>query len=49
VTQNVAEVYSFQIAQTLSTLHSLGIIHRDLKPDNVLIAADGNLILADLD
>jgi serine/threonine protein kinase len=31
----------------LSYLHSLGILHRDIKPENVLLAADGEIKLAD--
>jgi serine/threonine protein kinase len=36
-----------QAAAALDTAHAQGIIHRDLKPGNVLLHADGRLLLAD--
>lgn len=36
-----------QVAEGLSFAHRSGIIHRDLKPANVLIAANGQVCLAD--
>jgi eukaryotic-like serine/threonine-protein kinase len=35
------------ICAGLSAAHDAGIVHRDLKPDNVMIAADGRIVLTD--
>ncbi|KER31896.1 hypothetical protein T265_01980 [Opisthorchis viverrini] len=39
--------YVAEISEALIWLHSIGIVHQDLKPDNVLIQADGHIILTD--
>ncbi|MEE8143370.1 MAG: serine/threonine-protein kinase, partial [Planctomycetota bacterium] len=35
------------IADALSSIHSLGIVHRDLKPGNILRRSDGTPVLTD--
>lgn len=36
-----------QILQTLSYLHSHGIVHGDIKPQNILLQANGRIVLSD--
>jgi serine/threonine-protein kinase len=37
-----------EILSALSTAHAAGLLHLDVKPENVLLAADGGVRLADL-
>ncbi|KAJ0404965.1 hypothetical protein ATCC90586_002724 [Pythium insidiosum] len=39
--------YAAELVQTLEYIHTMGFVHRDLKPQNVLLAADGHIRLAD--
>lgn len=39
--------YAADVVLALRHVHSLGVVHHDLKPDNLLVAADGHLRLAD--
>jgi serine/threonine-protein kinase len=39
--------FAVQICQALRAIHAANIIHRDLKPGNLLIRADGAMLLSD--
>ncbi len=43
----VALSYLLQTASALEAVHAIGIIHRDLKPGNLMLRADGSLVLVD--
>ncbi|RMZ55309.1 hypothetical protein APUTEX25_003447, partial [Auxenochlorella protothecoides] len=47
LSEGVARQYAAETVLALEYCHAQGIIHRDLKPDNLLIAADGHIKLAD--
>ncbi|KIL63495.1 hypothetical protein M378DRAFT_164359 [Amanita muscaria Koide BX008] len=44
---NRARFYMTEMIIALEELHSRGIVHRDIKAANILICADGHLVLAD--
>lgn len=42
-----ARFYTSEIVEGVESLHAAGVIYRDLKPENVLLGADGHIILTD--
>lgn len=45
--ESMTRVYAAQIVCALEYLHAKAIVHRDLKPDNLLITAQGHIVLTD--
>ncbi|MFT3906878.1 MAG: serine/threonine-protein kinase [Steroidobacteraceae bacterium] len=47
LTQMEALRYTRRILETLQVVHARGMVHRDLKPPNVMLRADGTVVLID--
>jgi len=45
--EEVAKIYACEIILGLESLHSNGVMYRDLKPDNILVAENGHIKIAD--
>ncbi|KAI0345260.1 kinase-like protein, partial [Trametopsis cervina] len=45
---SVCRFYMANLVAALEFIHSLGLVHSDLKPGNIVIGADGYLMICDL-
>lgn len=46
---SLSRFYASEVVVALEYIHMLGIVYRDLKPENVLVRADGHIMLTDFD
>nr|AHZ63800.1 neochrome [Paraphymatoceros hallii] len=47
--EDAAVFYAAEVVTALEYLHCQGVIYRDLKPENVLLQANGHILLTDFD
>ncbi|CAK7329323.1 unnamed protein product [Dovyalis caffra] len=47
--ETAVRFYASEVIVALEYLHMMGIVYRDLKPENVLVRADGHIMLTDFD
>lgn len=45
--EDMVRFYIAEIVLAIHSVHQLGYAHRDVKPDNILVAKDGHIRLAD--
>ena len=48
LSKDEARYYLAQTVLALESVHEAGAVYRDVKPENLLLTADGNLLLADM-
>lgn len=46
-TEEEARFYLAEIVVAIEYIHNIGVLYRDMKPENILIAMDGHIMLAD--
>ncbi|MCL7022341.1 hypothetical protein MKW94_001777 [Papaver nudicaule] len=47
--ESAVRFYASEITVAMEYVHMMGIVYRDLKPENVLVRADGHIMLTDFD